>query len=85
MSDQAQDQTITCRDCRVDFVFTAGEATYYADNALHPPKRCKECRAKKKAMAQNDNNTAAPQAPGEPQQPHQSRRKGGRRDHDDRY
>ena len=81
-----QDQTIACKDCRADFVFSAGEAAFYAEKGFQAPRRCKECRAKKKAMDQGSQNDAAAQAPAEPQQPTQNRRKGGRRDdHNDRY
>ena len=85
MSDQ--DQTIACKDCRTDFVFSAGEAAFYADKGFQTPRRCKECRAKKKAMDQGDHHdVTAAQVPMEPQQPTQSRRKGGRRDdRDERY
>jgi hypothetical protein len=83
MSDQ--DQTIACKDCRTDFVFSAGEAAFYADKGFQTPRRCKECRAKKKAADQGQQSYAAAEAPVEPQQPSNNRRKGGRRDHDDRY
>ena len=83
MSDQ--DQTIACKDCRVEFVFTAGEAQFYADKGFQVPRRCKACRAAKKAQDQGNNNAAAP-IPMEPQQPSHNRKKGGRRDdRDDRY
>ena len=84
MSDQ--DQTIACKDCRVDFVFTAGEAQFYADKGFQIPRRCKSCRALKKAQDQGQPNYAAAEAPTEPQQPSNNRKKGGRRDNrDDRY
>ncbi|MBI4032614.1 zinc-ribbon domain containing protein [Candidatus Berkelbacteria bacterium] len=44
-----QDQTLTCRDCGQQFVWTAGEQEFYAQKGLSAPSRCKECRAKKKA------------------------------------
>ncbi len=45
------DQTLQCRDCGQDFVFTAGEQSFYASRGFtHPPTRCPECRAARKAQ-----------------------------------
>lgn len=44
-----QDQTLTCRDCGQQFIWTAGEQEFYAQKGLSAPSRCKDCRAKKKA------------------------------------
>lgn len=43
-----EDQTLTCMDCGQDFVFSAGEQEFYASKNLSAPRRCKDCRAKKK-------------------------------------
>ena len=70
MSDQ--DQTIACKDCRVDFVFTAGEAQFYADKGFQIPRRCKSCRALKKAQDQESEKVRAfiqTQQPATPAQP----------------
>lgn len=78
------DDTIKCRDCSIDFVFTEGEAKFFADKGFQPPRRCKPCRDKKKA--QDSGTTSSAPAYTEEQQPQQSRRKGGRKDdRDDRY
>jgi CxxC-x17-CxxC domain-containing protein len=47
------DQTLTCRDCGQEFVWTAGEQEFYASRGLmHPPSRCPSCRrARKMGMA----------------------------------
>jgi len=46
----ATDQTLRCRECGRDFVFTAGEQEFYSTRGLmHPPARCPECRAARKA------------------------------------
>ena len=46
----ATDQTLRCRDCGRDFVFTAGEQEFYASKGLtHTPARCPECRAARKS------------------------------------
>ncbi|HMQ31859.1 MAG TPA: zinc-ribbon domain containing protein [Chloroflexaceae bacterium] len=46
------DKTITCRDCGMDFVFTAGEQEFYASKGfVNEPTRCPSCRqARKQAM-----------------------------------
>ena len=40
------DKTISCRDCGMDFVFSAGEQQFYAEKGLvNEPQRCPTCRA----------------------------------------
>ncbi len=44
-----QDQTIGCKDCGTDFVFTVREQEFYAEKGLrNAPTRCKPCRDKRK-------------------------------------
>lgn len=44
------DETLVCRDCGRQFVFTAGEQEFYASRGLlNKPGRCPECRASRKA------------------------------------
>jgi CxxC-x17-CxxC domain-containing protein len=44
------DKTITCRDCGMDFVFTAGEQEFYAQKGFtNEPTRCPSCRQARKA------------------------------------
>ncbi|MDP2660577.1 MAG: zinc-ribbon domain containing protein, partial [Dehalococcoidia bacterium] len=39
------DKTLTCRDCGVTFLFTAGEQAFYAEKGfLNDPLRCSPCR-----------------------------------------
>ncbi|MDB5113827.1 MAG: zinc-binding protein [Chloroflexi bacterium] len=46
------DQTLKCRECGVDFVWTAGEQEFYASRGLtNPPSRCPDCRAARKAAS----------------------------------
>jgi CxxC-x17-CxxC domain-containing protein len=46
------DQTLVCRDCNQDFVFTVGEQEFYASkNLTNKPARCPACRAARKAQA----------------------------------
>lgn len=52
------DKTITCRDCGMDFVFTAGEQEFYASKGfVNEPTRCPSCRqARKSQMASGGGN-----------------------------
>jgi hypothetical protein len=44
------DKTITCRDCGMEFVFTAGEQEFYAQKGFtNEPTRCPSCRQQRKA------------------------------------
>lgn len=44
-----QNQTITCKDCGREFVWTAEEQEFYQQKGFNAPQRCKDCRAKAKA------------------------------------
>ena len=45
-----QDQTLKCKDCGKDFIWTASEQEFYQQKGFqNAPQRCPECRAKKKA------------------------------------
>lgn len=43
------DQVLTCVECREQFVFTQSEQRFYAEKELNTPKRCLDCRKKRKA------------------------------------
>lgn len=44
------DRTIRCADCNKDFQFTEREQEWYREKGLtHEPRRCRDCRASKKA------------------------------------
>lgn len=46
-----QDRTLTCQDCGNTFTFTASEQEFYNKKGFtNEPKRCPDCRAKKKAQ-----------------------------------
>jgi CxxC-x17-CxxC domain-containing protein len=46
------DQTLYCRDCNQEFVFTVGEQEFYASRGLtNAPSRCPECRAARKGQS----------------------------------
>jgi hypothetical protein len=46
----AQDKTLVCRDCGGEFVYTAGEQTFFAERGFSEPIRCKACRDVRKAQ-----------------------------------
>lgn len=49
-----QDQTLTCRDCGSEFVWTASEQEFYKQKGFeNAPVRCPKCRAAKKARMGN--------------------------------
>ena len=40
------DRTLTCRECGMEFIFTAGEQAFFAEKGLlNEPQRCPTCRA----------------------------------------
>jgi len=44
-----KDIALQCIECGQEFVFTAGEQMFYADKGLlNEPKRCPECRARRR-------------------------------------
>ena len=49
------DETLVCKDCGNEFVFTAGEQQFYAEKGfLNKPKTCKACRYAKKNAGKPD-------------------------------
>jgi CxxC-x17-CxxC domain-containing protein len=47
-----QDRTLRCMDCGAEFVWTAGEQSFFADkNFKNEPKRCRACKAKRAERA----------------------------------
>ena len=52
-----QDRTLTCRDCGVEFVFSASEQEFFAEKGFtNDPGRCPECRAARKAQNRRGGN-----------------------------
>jgi hypothetical protein len=44
-----EDKNLVCQDCGSQFVFTVGEQEFYREKGFgNEPKRCKECRDRKK-------------------------------------
>src|SRR5436190_8487495 len=53
-----QDRNIECIDCHASFVFTAGEQEFYERKGFKEiPKRCKDCRVKRKARRDTGGGT----------------------------
>ena len=49
------DKTLTCKDCGIEFTFSAAEQEFYASKGFeNDPVRCPECRRKRK-QARNNN------------------------------
>ena len=45
-----EDKVLICRDCGMEFIWTAGEQAFYASkNLTNQPGRCPSCRAAAKA------------------------------------
>ena len=50
-----QDEILACKDCGVDFEFTASEQEFYAEKGFtNKPGRCPQCRAAKKAQTRGN-------------------------------
>lgn len=48
------DEVIKCVDCGREFPWEAREQEWYRDRGLQPPKRCKDCREKKRIRFGDD-------------------------------
>ena len=49
-----QDKTLTCKECGMDFVFSASEQEFYAEKGFtNEPGRCPACRAARRAQNRN--------------------------------
>ena len=47
---EKKDKTIVCADCGQEFIFTVREQEFYEEKGFNnEPKRCIDCRDKKKA------------------------------------
>lgn len=49
MDNTNADKVLDCQDCRTQFVFTAGEQSFFDQKGFTPPRRCVPCREKRKA------------------------------------
>ena len=49
------DKILTCRDCAAEFVFSAGEQSFFAERGLlNQPQRCQQCRANRRRERQGE-------------------------------
>ena len=46
---QNGDKQIECVECKGHFFFTAGEQEFYTMRGFKEPRRCKDCRERRKA------------------------------------
>lgn len=42
------DLTLSCVECKKDFIFELGEQKFYKMRGLTPPKRCTNCRGRRR-------------------------------------
>lgn len=55
--EEFKDETLICKDCGKEFIFTAGEQEFYKQNEFkNKPARCKACRDAKKAKFNSGGN-----------------------------
>ena len=48
-------KTIVCQDCGKKFEFSEREQEFYKEKGFSEPKRCKDCREKRKQEKANQN------------------------------
>ncbi|MEW6425080.1 MAG: zinc-ribbon domain containing protein [Bacillota bacterium] len=54
-----QDRNLTCRDCGMEFTFTASEQEFYAEKGFtNDPGRCPQCRAARKNQKRRENRNS---------------------------
>lgn len=49
---EKQELTEVCKDCGNEFTITVSEQNFYESKGLSLPKRCAECRAKRKRTSE---------------------------------
>lgn len=47
---------IKCVDCNKPFTITSGHAKWFLDKGLELPKRCKECRTRRRNEKEENSN-----------------------------
>ena len=59
----AGDKNLTCRDCKREFPFTAGEQEFFASRGFGQPSRCPDCRKANKARRETGLETTGSRTP----------------------
>jgi len=54
-------QKLKCQDCGQEFAFSAGEQKFYEEKGFEPPKRCPQCRKKRKSPGGSHQDERRPQ------------------------
>lgn len=54
MYENFQNQQLQCAECGVIFEFSAEDQEFYSKKGYSAPKRCPECRARRKAQQNNN-------------------------------
>jgi CxxC-x17-CxxC domain-containing protein len=49
-----EDKVIVCRDCNSEFVFTAGEQSFFSERGFMDPVRCPACRSQRRRERNGD-------------------------------
>lgn len=52
--EEFQNLMLKCYDCSHDFVWTEGEQKFFKDRGLARPKRCPQCRFRRRQQSQGD-------------------------------
>ena len=55
MPETLTDKLKRCLECGKKFIFAIGEQEWFAQRGFEDPRRCKECREKRKAEAARKN------------------------------
>ena len=53
---ERQDKTLTCADCKAQFVYRIAEQIRFEGKGYHEPKRCPACRADKRQAKRSQGN-----------------------------
>ena len=56
------DEVFACVECGRTFVWSYGEQRYYSEHGLATPKRCPDCRSRRRAARITSTNIVAPHA-----------------------
>src|SRR5258706_1426332 len=62
--DTFNDKSLNCADCGQEFVFSKNEQAFYAERGFtNEPKRCKNCRDKRKTARDGNGGGGGPRPP----------------------